>query len=204
MSVRTPPTSPAPLFALVLAGGASRRMGADKALLRYQGGPPQARAAWELLRALGLPAFISVRAGQREDGVFGDAPLLGDLPDLAGRGPVAGLLSAFALRPGAAWLAVACDQPDLNETTLRALLAARDPARVATAFRSPFDGLPEPLCAIYEPAARAHLRTWLERGKSCPRKTLLNADVLLLDAPDPAALDNVNEPEQLARHGGAA
>jgi molybdenum cofactor guanylyltransferase len=195
-------TAAAPtLRALVLAGGESRRMGRDKALLAYQSDRPQARVVWERLRALGLPSFISVRTGQRPGEAFGDAPLLEDLPDLAGRGPVAGLLSAFAREPGSAWLVVACDQPALDDATLAALITARDPARVATAYRSPFDGLPEPLCAIYEPSARAHLLSWLERGHACPRKTLINADTLLLAPPNPDALDNVNEPAQLARHG---
>ena len=46
---------------------------------------------------------------------------------------------------------LACDLPLLDAATLEHLLRARDPRRAATAYRSSHDGLPEPLCAIYEP-----------------------------------------------------
>ena len=48
---------------------------------------------------------------------------------------------------------LACDLPFLADETLRHLIEHRDPSRLATAYRSSHDGLPEPLCAIWEPAA---------------------------------------------------
>jgi molybdopterin-guanine dinucleotide biosynthesis protein A len=80
----------------------------------------------------------------------------------------------------------------MSRATLDHLLARRDPARCATAYRSSHDSLPEPLCAIYEPSAAPAIRSYVAAGKDCPRKFLLNADALLLDQPDPHALDNVN------------
>jgi len=41
----------------------------------------------------------------------------------------------------------------------------------------------------------------LAQGYSCPRKVLLNSDALILQAPDPAALTNVNTPEEMERVG---
>jgi len=87
---------------------------------------------------------------------------------------------------------LACDLPYLDARTLDVLIAARDPQRVATAFRSSHDGLPEPLCAIYEPRALEGVRAHVAGGRNCPRKFLINADTKLLDQPDARALDNVN------------
>jgi molybdopterin-guanine dinucleotide biosynthesis protein A len=56
--------------------------------------------------------------------------------------------------------------------------------------------LPEPLCAIYEPASREAILAHVASGKNCPRKFLINSDVQLLDEPNPHALDNVNTPDE--------
>ncbi len=98
-------------------------------------------------------------------------------------------------RPG--WC-VACDLPFLDAATLDQLIAERDPARHATAFRSVHDGLPEPLCAIYEPGSREPILHYVEAGGSCPRKFLLTHDTQLLDPLNVLALDNANTPQDLA------
>ena len=105
-------------------------------------------------------------------------------------------MAAQAKYPDAAWLVLACDLPFLDEGTLTTLIAARDPQRLATAFRSSHDVLPEPLCAIYEPASREAILAHIASGKNCPRKFLINSDVQLLDEPNPHALDNVNTPDE--------
>jgi molybdopterin-guanine dinucleotide biosynthesis protein A len=113
-----------------------------------------------------------------------------------GAGPSAGILAAQASEPAAAWVVLACDLPFLDAPTLAALIAGRDPARTATAFRSAHDGLPEPLCAIYEPSAREPLEAAVAAGKTCPRRFLRQSAVALLDLPCAEALDNVNTPEE--------
>ena len=81
---------------------------------------------------------------------------------------------------------------------------ARDPGFDATAFRSSHDGLPEPLCAIYEPRARAAIAAHIAAGRNCPRKFLINAHTQLLEQPNPRALDNVNTVDEYERgHVGA-
>jgi len=113
-------------------------------------------------------------------------------------GPAAGIRAAQLTHPEAAWLVVACDLPFLGAPALSRLVAARDPAKVATAYRSSHDGLPEPLCAIWEPRAAGLLQQYLAVGRNCPRKFLIGSDTLLLDQPQPEALDNVNTPDELA------
>jgi len=182
-------TSP-PLFGLVLAGGRSTRMQRDKATLEYRPGVTQLDAAMALLQGRVSRAFISVRADQAGDATRANHPQIVDRGDV--EGPIAGISAALAMHPEAAWLVLACDLPYLDARTLDALIAARDPQRVATAFRSSHDGLPEPLCAIYEPRALDGVRAHIAGGRNCPRKFLINADTKLLNQPDARALDNVN------------
>lgn len=195
----------APLFGLVLAGGASTRMQRDKAAIEYHG---QSQLHWtfHLLSHVCAATFVSVRPDQREE------PTRAGLPQIVDRqpgiGPIAGISAALHAHPKAAWLVVACDLPFLNEQTLRYLVEHRAPHRIATAFKSSHDGLPEPLCAIWEPAAREPLLAFLAAGKQCPRKFLINAESLLLDLPDTRALDNVNTADEyrttVAAFGGPA
>ena len=100
----------------------------------------------------------------------------------------------MAARPDAAWLVAACDLPHLDAPTLAALVAGRDPGRVATAYRSATDGLPEPLCAVWEPHARESLLAAATAGASCPRRFLVGADTALITLARPDALDNANTP----------
>ena len=185
----------APLYGLVLAGGRSTRMGADKAALRY-GGRTQLERAMELLGRHVQRAFVSVRAGQDDDALRARYPRIADLHE--GLGPIAGILAAQEAYPEAAWLVLACDLPLLDEATLAGLVRARDPARAATAYRSSHDGLPEPLCAIYEPMSHPALAACVAQGRNCPRKFLIGAGIPLLDPGAAGALDNVNTPGDYA------
>jgi molybdopterin-guanine dinucleotide biosynthesis protein A len=185
----------APLRALVLAGGRSTRMGQDKAALEYAG-HSQLQRAVSLLRPWVQQVHVSVRADQSADPLRGQFDRIVDRGDV--QGPIAGIRAAQLEHPDAAWLVVACDLPHLDTATVRDLIARRDPMRLATAYRSRHDGLPEPLCAIWEPASASLLQQFIEGGRNCPRKFLINSDTLLLEQPNPEALDNVNTPDELA------
>ena len=190
----------APVFGLILAGGASSRMQRDKAALHYRG-RPQLERAFELVSNVCAATFVSVRADQRDEATRAGFPQIVDRE--AGIGPAAGISAALLTHPKAVWLVVACDLPFLTEATLRDLISRRDPGKIATAYRSAHDNLPEPLCAIWEPRASEPLLQYLASGKQCPRKFLINSDVLLLDLPDARALDNVNTPDEFQAATGA-
>ena len=182
-----------PVYGLVLAGGMSSRMKRDKAALVY-GGRSQLDRAVELAARHVSRVFVSVRAAQSADPARAQYPQIVD--SVPGEGPMVGIRSALAAHPGVAWLVLACDLPFLSDTALRQLLSQRDPQASATAYRSVHDGLPEPLCAVWEPGAAAELASFHAAGKSCPRKFLLNHRVRLLEPEDRRALDNVNTPEE--------
>lgn len=180
----------APLFGLVLAGGRSTRMRRDKAAIEYRPGETQLDIAMKLLEGRVARAFVSVRGDQVGDAARARYAKIVDRGDV--EGPIAGICAAQAEHPDVAWLVLACDLPFLDTKTLDTLIAARNAGDEAAAFRSAHDGLPEPLCAIYEPRSRAALAAHIAAGRNCPRKFLINARTTLIEQPDPRALDNVN------------
>jgi len=186
-------TRAAPVYGLVLAGGRSTRMQRDKATLSYHG-RTQLEWAMSLLEPHVERAFVSVRPEQNDDPIRARFAQIVDTRD--NLGPIAGIMAAQARYPDVAWLVLACDLPFLDGETLEYLLAARRPGSPATAFRSSHDGLPEPLCAIYEPSSQEGIAAHVAGGKQCPRKFLINANAHLVDEPDPRALDNINTPEE--------
>ena len=117
---------------------------------------PSSIEPWSSWPGTSTAVFVSVRASQGSDPARARYPLIVD--SVPGQGPIVGIRSAIAAHPGSAWLVVACDLPFLSDQALSQLLAERDPAASATAFRSVHDGLPEPLCAIWEPKAAARNR----------------------------------------------
>ena len=185
-----------PVYGLILAGGSSSRMQRDKAALQYQGQRQLDRVA-ELASRHVSRVFVSVRADQTTDQARSRHAMIVD--SVAGEGPIVGIRSALAAYPEVAWLVLACDLPFLSDAVLAQLLRERDTAGVATAYRSAHDALPEPLCAIWEPAAATALKTYQEDGGRCPRKFLIRHATRLLEPKDRRALDNVNTPEDYAQ-----
>lgn len=180
-----------PLLGLVLTGGKSTRMGTDKAVLDYGRGEESHRV-FGLLGEFCPQVFVSCRSDQANLPGRRGLPQVHDT--VLGKGPLSGILSAFAARPDASWLVVACDLPRVDRSVLAALVGGRNPYRFATAFRGHND-LPEPLCALYEPKAQARLYQFLAAGYDCPRKMLVNSPIELLDAPEGNRLANINSPE---------
>jgi molybdopterin-guanine dinucleotide biosynthesis protein A len=186
----------APLYGLILAGGSSSRMRQDKASLQYRG-KNQLDRAFELASRHAACVFVSVRAIQTSDPTRAQRPMIVD--SVPGEGPIVGIRSALAAYPDVAWLVLACDLPFMSDAALSQLMRERDPLSLATAYRSVHDSLPEPLCAIWEPAAGAALAAYQAGGGSCPRKFLIRHAAHLLEPGDRRALDNINTPEEYAQ-----
>jgi molybdopterin-guanine dinucleotide biosynthesis protein A len=186
-----------PVYGLILAGGHSTRMHRDKAALKYQG-KTQLDRTFELASRHVAKVFISVRANQTQDVTRAHWPMIVDC--VPGEGPIVGIRSAFAAHPNVAWLVLACDLPFLSDAAIERLLRERlytDVAgHAAIAYKSAHDGLPEPLCAIWEPASAQPLSDYQAGGGQCPRKFLIRHGARLLEPQDARALDNVNTPEE--------
>lgn len=187
---------------ILLAGGRSRRMGQDKALLLYEGRTFLERTL-STLRQLTPHLVIVADTADRYD--VPEFPVIGDLyPDV---GPVGGLVTGLVhLGPGAHF-AVACDMPTLDPAVLRLLLETCAPALDAVVLM--LASGPEPLCAVYRHTAEPKLRRYLDEGGRSARGALriLNTrymDESALRQVDPTArsLTNINTPEDLRRLQG--
>ncbi|MEM8998576.1 MAG: molybdenum cofactor guanylyltransferase [Acidobacteriota bacterium] len=184
---------------VALAGGASRRMGRDKATLPL---PDSARGhdllSWSIERLRAVCPEVVIADGGRGLGVDLGVKSIEDGP---GRGPAAGILGAHRAFPRRALLVLACDLPLVSEEMLRELAAADPgPAWVVPAR----GGRLEPLCALYRPPALVRLEARVS-GRRFDLQGLgeaLGADVRVLDAnawedaADAASpFLNVNRPE---------
>ena len=183
------------LQGLILAGGRSRRMGADKGLIDYRG-RTQVRWLADLLGEYCVSVRVSVSPRQQRSAGYASMATIVDHEP--GSGPAGGLMSAWRTDPDAAWLLVAVDLPLLNRATLTALTAGRSSAHLATAFRHPDDVL-EPLCTIWEPAARGLLERRMEQGDASLRRLLESGPVRVLNPPAPEALYSADLPEDRSR-----
>src|SRR5271163_4282800 len=134
--VRVVSSAVAPVYGLILAGGASSRMHRDKAALLYRG-KTQLDRAFDLARGHVDQVFVSVRASQAAERTRSLRPLIVDMADLGmgeGVGPIVGIRSAMAANTDVAWLVIACDLPFLSDAALKLLLRKRDPRALVTAF----------------------------------------------------------------------
>jgi len=182
-------TLPAKIFGLVLSGGKSTRMGQDKGLISYHG-TPQREHLYHLLAGLCERTFMSIRKNQVSE-LTTDYQFIVDTD--AYKGPYNGLLSAYKAYPDAAWLVLACDLPLMDTSAISHLIVNRDSHKMATAFASVADPLPEPLCAIWEPEAMRSSLLFLEKGNgTCPRKFLIQNNVALVFPERPEVLLNAN------------
>jgi molybdopterin-guanine dinucleotide biosynthesis protein A len=185
----------APLKGLVLAGGKSERLGYDKTLINWNG-KAQKYHLCDMLSEVCDEVYLSCRAGQSESIEPGYPTLEDTFIDL---GPYGAILSAFRSAPQSAFLVVASDLPLLDLNLLKQLKKERNPACVATTFKSPYDGLPEPLISIWEPKSYMILLHYLAQGISCPRKVLLNNTTKIIEAPDAEQLWNVNTKDDIEK-----
>ena len=185
------------LLGIVLAGGASRRMGRDKAAIEL-GGETLAASAARRLAAVCPEVALA-------DGGRNLVPGLPSLPDGPGRGPAAGLLGAARAFPGRPLLALACDLPHVPVPLLAEL--AEQVGKADWALPR-WQGGAEPLCALWGPRALAALEARVARGvyalwSLAEEEELavrwLEGDLLARFGPPGELFLNVNTPEELDR-----
>lgn len=185
---------PLPLKALILAGGRSTRMGEDKAAIKHHG-KEQFLHLKEMLDNLSIENYVSCRSDQANFYLKKGCNVITD--SVANLGPLGGIVSAFMQFPDNPWLVIACDIPLLDKSVLAELLQARNQYKTATCFKSPFDGLPEPLISIWEPKSYVRIMESIAQGYNCPRKVLINTESMIIECTQPEKLMNVNTPSDL-------
>lgn len=185
--------------AIILAGGQSRRMGADKALMRLN---PEGPRIIEMVLAAVKPVVgeIIISTNRTTDYIWTGLPLIED--NYRDCGPLGGLEAGLAASNSALNLVVACDMP-LLEPALLGYLVGLAPGYEAVVPLNEA-GQPEPLCAVYSkeclPVIRRHLEEnslkmsgWLAGIKTrfVPFQKLAEID------PEMRSFRNLNRPEDL-------
>ncbi|HMF46044.1 MAG TPA: molybdenum cofactor guanylyltransferase [Candidatus Udaeobacter sp.] len=140
--------------AVLLAGGESRRMGADKATFLFRG-KPLCEVQLETLRRL-RPREIFVSA--RTDPLWrpADVQFIADITPSCG--PLSGLAASLEKIHTAHLLALAIDMPFMTKNYLRSMCDAIEPGRGVVAK---IDNRAEPLAAVYPREAEIDFRTAL-------------------------------------------
>lgn len=191
--------NPSFISAAVLAGGQSRRMGQDKALLQFQGKPLVLKQI-ETIQAWGA---IDILLSHRPDSACASLEMRGvrSVPDgYSDIGPIAGIVSVLEQAQHDRVLILAVDLPCMDAGYLTQLASQCAPNRGILARRvSRF----EPLASIWPRAALPLVRTHIQQGnhrlqglaEACIAAGLATA----WDVPEPhhAALNNWNEPSDL-------
>jgi len=185
---------------VVLAGGASTRLGRDKALLAAGDETLAARAAAKLGAV--CPEVVAADAARSL------VPGLPSLPDGPGRGPAAGILGAAQARPGHPLLVLACDLPEVPIALLAALAGEAKEGPAPDWIVPRWSGRLEPLCALYAPAALAALARRVAAGHFAlyelaedPSLTVryFEGPALSRFGPPEVLFFNLNTPADLAR-----
>ncbi len=130
------------ISAAVLAGGESRRMGRDKALLRFHGKPLLQVVLGRVSTVFAHPFVVS---NSPERYPFLTCPVVPDR--MPGKGPLAGIDAALRYAATPFVFACGCDMPFLSESLL-CLLAGKAIEGIDLVLPSGPDGA-EPLCAIW-------------------------------------------------------
>jgi len=178
-----------PVYAGILVGGASSRMGQPKHAMPY------GNQTW-------FERALSALQGHVDNVVVLGAAVLPDehasrlrLPDAPGiRGPRAGMLAAMRWAPGVSWVFVACDMPLITADAIDWLLETRAPGIWATLPKLTDGDFPEPLLAHYDFRARALLES-----VTAPHRIALHAKVRtpLIPSELAHAWRNLNSPKDL-------
>lgn len=143
--------SPADCSAVLMMGGASRRMGRDKATLPY-GGELLWRHQINTLTAAGFGS-IALSVGETFPLACGQAEVDGFpvLPDqVAGQGPIGGLREALSWSPTDLVFLLAVDVPKMTASYLQKLVATAQPGVGVLPTHGEFI---EPLVALYPKSA---------------------------------------------------
>ncbi|HVN51152.1 MAG TPA: molybdenum cofactor guanylyltransferase [Acidimicrobiales bacterium] len=185
-----------PFSGVVLTGGASTRMGTDKALLPV-GDRALVTVAATALRDAGAAEVLAVGGDLGSLGALGLDARPDDDP---GEGPLGGILTALRLASADPVVVLACDMPGIDRATVLALVDAlvADPsADVAAASDG---GRVQPLTAAYRTRARPMLAEAFAAGERAVRRALAPMRVVLVDGLTRAALADVDRPEDLRRY----
>ena len=198
-----PKASVIKLAAIVLAGGQSRRMGTDKALMTIDGVPLISKIC-HIAKACSDRVYVVTSWPERYREIIpSDCELIAEVP-MAGEHQHSGPLVGFAqgLVPVESdWvLLLACDLPKLRADVLQgwvAKLAEVPEQAIALLVRQ--EWVWEPLCGFYRRSCLPELSQFIQEGGRSFQAFLACQTVAELPLTDPEMLFNCNRPEDLEK-----
>jgi molybdopterin-guanine dinucleotide biosynthesis protein A len=181
----------------VLAGGRSRRMGRDKALMDW-GGRPLVEHVAARLQELCAEVFVVAKVPLPVD-----LRVVTDATDT--QTPLAGVVRALAASAHRRTVVVACDMPYVSVDVLRHLLDLAEGVDAVVPQRA---GRAEPLHAVWASSALGPLTEALASGERALHRTLGALRVRWVPEaewspwdPQGRTFENVNTPADVARWG---
>ncbi len=188
--------SNADVCAVILAGGQSRRMGCNKALLDIGGKP---LIGLLIDRILPVTDRILISSNDDVSYRFLDFPVVPD--HFAGHGPLAGFHSAMLRDNCSLYIMLACDLPNLKTPLLQNLVSMAEGYDAAIPISG--DRVLHPLCAVYRRTCLPSVERALKRGANKVIEIFLG-DSLAIKwvGPDEGKFEdvdlaNINTPEDL-------
>jgi molybdenum cofactor guanylyltransferase len=181
----------------IQAGGQSRRMGTDKALVQL-GGLPLIEHV--LKRVEGLGDEILITSNHTESLSYLGIPIVPD--PIPGAGALAGLETALHAAQGDYVLILACDMPFVNRKLLCHMIELAPSGDIIVPIHA---GYFEPLHAIYNKECLPNIQASLKNGQTRVISFFDEVQVQVIDEGKIATFDpqgmsffNINTPEDLA------
>ena len=183
------------LQAVVLSGGASRRMGRDKALLPHPAGGTWLEHITGLLNSLDLPVLVLTIHPSHERLLQTNPGVSVQRDAKPGAGPLQAIAPIFPADPQQALLIAPVDMPDLQADGLRQLISSWQQQPTAAAVAHDGERL-QPLLGIY-PGGTKQRQSMLETlaaGQNSWMAWLKQIPYRLVSLP-PEQLRNCNRPQ---------
>ena len=179
------------LFGLIICGGRSIRMGADKSLLNYHG-KPQRYYLYDLLKPYCERVFISCNPAQAAE-IPADIELIVDQKEFEHKGPLTGLLSAHACFPEASFLVLGCDYPLLEQNDIFGLVEKFKTHQRTVVYRGRQSV--EPLIGIYHEKDLKTLRNSPGQFNDSLKRFIEASNALIIGHPQPDKIKSIDTPE---------
>ncbi|MCX8048606.1 MAG: molybdenum cofactor guanylyltransferase [Methylohalobius sp.] len=190
-------TTPAPaqVTGSILAGGRAQRMqGQDKGLLLC-GGRPLIAYAIEVLKPLCGQLLINANRSQESYKAFGFPVIADTVPGF--QGPLAGILTVLQAADTPYLIAIPCDSPRLQSTTLTRLLKALVETSAQIALAHDGERL-HPVILALRTELKDDLADYLARGERKIDRWADRHHWVAVDCSDrPEQFANINTPEDL-------
>ncbi len=182
----------------VLAGGGSKRMGQDKALLPLRGNVLVSHVALNVLAAAGSVSLVG------SPGAYSHLhyPVVPDL--FPGFGPLGGIVTSLSASASEWNLIVACDMPGVSVQFLTALLAEAAGSAADCAIPRTPDGRLHAVCAVYRQSARLPLLRAVDAGIHKLHDAIKDLNVHFCAVSAAELLANVNTPAEWSAFQNAA